>query len=33
MEQQLQAYQRENLLLQRENDIMRKQIDELKNHS
>ena len=30
MEHQLQAYQRENLLLQRENDTMRKQIEELR---
>lgn len=31
LEQQLQAYQRENLLLQRENEIMRRQIEQLKN--
>ncbi|CEP07635.1 hypothetical protein [Parasitella parasitica] len=31
LEQQLQAFQRENLLLQRENETMRKQIDQLKN--
>ncbi|CAO3615601.1 unnamed protein product [Mucor fragilis] len=32
LEQQLQAFQRENLLLQRENETMRRQLDQLKNH-
>ncbi|KAI8366185.1 kinase-like domain-containing protein [Blakeslea trispora] len=32
LEQRLQSYQRENLLLQRENDTMRRQLELLKNH-